>query len=323
MQGFKALIIGDYHATQNELEECSRLAEYVLDIVSKDRSIQKVIFLGDQYHSHANIHIKVLYFWMNFFKKLSESVEVIALVGNHDRPGDGSALHSLLPHREDITVVDTETVIGNVGFIAYHPDEPSFLKAYKAVDLCPIVICHQSFQGSVYENGFKAVDGISIDKIKAKVITGHIHKPQSYMNVWYPGAPRWRSLSDANEERFLYLVNTKGGNVVVEKTYPTSVVCKPIKHVVFEEPGAPPVLDTASNWVVDIKGTDKFIKENLVWLEGKCRIRAYPTANTVAKIKESEGFAVSLGKYLDSRSDLAVQTPVLTQEILKRLNLTT
>lgn len=322
----KALLVGDYHATPTELEECSALAEYILGIV-KTEQIPYVIFLGDQYHTHANIHVKVLSFWLRFFQQLSAYTRIITLVGNHDRPGDGSQEHSMISHYDTAVVVEDSMVIDHVGFMAYHPTEADFMETYESMAGFEAIVCHQSFQGSVYENGFKAVDGISIDNVKVPIITGHIHKPQNFRNVWYPGAPRWRSLSDANEQRHLHLVHINDGKVDILKSYPTKTVCKQIRHIKLTEPletGLPDFNDTSVNWVVDITGSENFIKTMLPELEGKCRIRAYPVVTASAtKIKESEGLVVSLGKYLATRPSPTIQTPVLTKEIMNRLNITT
>lgn len=81
------LVVSDIHATPDELKDVNALMELVLTTVQEYRP-KRTIFLGDLHHTFAVTNVKVMGFYREWFKKLNPLTEVIALVGNHDMPGD-------------------------------------------------------------------------------------------------------------------------------------------------------------------------------------------------------------------------------------------
>src|SRR6185369_11497831 len=120
------------------------------------------------------------------------------LVGNHDRSHDTNITGNTLRYASPtVTVVDEPMTLGNgLVFMPWYAKPQDFIKA---AGNYTTLICHQTLQGAKYENGFPAADGVPAEMVPAKtIISGHIHTPQMFGKVWYPGAPRWRIATDAN-----------------------------------------------------------------------------------------------------------------------------
>jgi DNA repair exonuclease SbcCD nuclease subunit len=317
------LIIGDFHAVAEELPECRELAAFILQVVDEHK-LEQVLFLGDQYHTHALVNVRVMEFWLWFFREFEKrQVHVIALVGNHDQDGaEESTAHAMLPHQHNITVVDRPSVLGGILHLPYYATEEAFQaginQCLSSLDpLNTVLICHQTFNGCMYENGFYSETGFNLDAVPFKrVISGHIHRPQNFNKLWYPGSPRWRSISDANTERFIYLVDHQGGDYTIERI-DTSPYCRVIHHVEVT-PESPEIPDRNEKdlFVLDVKGPAEWLEKMQPRLNG-CghRVRIMRTGGPAISIKESDGIAVSFRKYLDAW----VPKYGTDREVLKRM----
>jgi len=184
----RALLVGDVHATPEELEDCQRLIDHVV-AVARLRRVGAVVFMGDLYNTHNVMRVEVLAFWRRAFKTLNDAgLDVYVLVGNHDYAGEGLQIHALMAHEEQVTVVDRPMVLGHAGvlMLPYFSDRQAFVEAcHVEIQLDGrrveggSVLCHQTFEGSKYENGFYAPDGVEPNLLPQKyVISGHIHTPR-------------------------------------------------------------------------------------------------------------------------------------------------
>jgi hypothetical protein len=112
------------------------------------------------------------------FKK--GGVNVMALVGNHDLTGSkSSTANSMMAHSADVVVIDKPTVYGGVLFMPYMADTEEFVRIctrYATDNALGTLVCHQTFDGSKYDTGFYAKDGIDPKRIPFnRVVSGHIH----------------------------------------------------------------------------------------------------------------------------------------------------
>ncbi len=316
---FKLLLVGDVHAVPEELDDCVALEELVVRLAYEFGAT--VVFLGDQYHCHNVVRLEVMAFWRSFFKRLralhgAETTDY-CLVGNHDYAGEGSTIHSLMAHEGQITVVDRPMAISSgVVLVPYVSDREAFPSAVNALP-AKTVICHQTFAGSKYENGFYAEDGVNPDLLDAKhIISGHIHAPQIFEHatpagefgeVTYIGAPRWRSLTDANTERAVWLYEFDDrGEILSRRSFDTGSVCRKLIHLVEEE-GAPPTAPEsfAPGWDyrIDIRGSSEFIERRKKELSHPgVRIRTFKTDTAGPQVRESEGIGVAFRTYLTKYS---------------------
>jgi hypothetical protein len=117
------------------------------------------------------------------------------------------------------------------------------------------------------------------------------------------GAPRWRTLSDANVERAIWVLEFEHGRLTNRRPYSTGSVCRQIKHLV-DSPSAPvPLpLDPAHQWRIDIKGPPDWCQARKSELKAAgARIRTFPDQAKQARVRESEGiekaFKTFLGAY--------------------------
>ncbi|MHA1860982.1 MAG: metallophosphoesterase [Candidatus Ranarchaeia archaeon] len=325
------VVVGDPHVTPDTLEECSRLMQDVFERLTDTKDKKKLVLLGDLFHTHASIRVEVMHFWSYWLKLLGDELgkeNVIVLVGNHDMPGNPSApktMHALIPYKQLVTIVESPQIIDGIAYMPYYHDPKEFVEAANA--MAPgtdFLICHQTFSGARYENSYPAKDGVDPDDVNIKfIVSGHIHMPQDLGKklgdevvssmVSYVGAPRWMTASDANQDRGYQVFEVADGGLYmhfIEKVS-TEAVCGSIKA--FEL--------TPMNWdnltallaetrnckkvYLTIKGQKQWVKEMVQLIPEATKDlaaniivkSAYSAENTV-KVRESEGLANSLRKYI-------------------------
>jgi DNA repair exonuclease SbcCD nuclease subunit len=296
----RVLFVGDVHAVPSELGDCQALIDYVL-LTAKEQAAE-AFFLGDQYHSHQIIRSEVMNFWRASFKAFKTAhVAVSALVGNHDVSGEGNSIHAMAAHEEQIDVIDRPVVHKNVLYLPYYSDKAAFVAACKAYPT-RMVVCHQTFMGAQFENGMYAPEGVEpADIPQAEVLSGHIHKPSTFDKVTYIGAPRWRSLSDANMERAIWLFTfDDNGNVVGKEPFDTGKVCRQIRYAeVTPENPFNLVPDPNVDWRIDIRGPADFVQAQKEALQiPGAKVRTFKTDTKKIAVKESEGIPAALHSYL-------------------------
>lgn len=288
------LRVGDPHVRPDNLEESERLMQFVLDQATSS-GVDRIEFLGDQHHTHGVLRVEVIEFWMRWAKKLGEKFDVVFLVGNHDQPGDYQREQELnaliyLEGIKGVTVASKPTLRDNILYVPHMSKQEDFVKAlegYQSKDIT--LVCHQTFNGCAYENGFYAKDGFdpaTVAGFKA-VICGHIHKQQKFGNISYIGTPRWDSVSDANEEKGIWIddnfISTRG-------------VCTPIISILLRPGDSVP--DTLEGRVmVTLEGPQAWIASVSKELKGKARVIPKPTdardkaAETSSKLDSIEAYA--------------------------------
>jgi DNA repair exonuclease SbcCD nuclease subunit len=333
----RVLIVGDPHATVEELDDAQRLVDLVADVGARE-NVDSTLFLGDLYHTHAMMHVEVLAFWKRAFHTIRNRTHqpISVILGNHDMPGnDASAAHALLAH-SDVTVIDSPaTLLPGVVGLPYCASNEEFMRAATSLRGTTL-ICHQTFDGSMFDNGLYAPDGVDGNLLPQKnVISGHIHTPQNVGKVWYPGAPRWRTLSDANTARALWVVDfDETGDIVRKIDIPTKGTCREIRFTkvtptkwdgqiaaVFSD-GSPSESDVNVQWRADIEGPKEFCEQWSKDLRSRgARVRTFVTDNAApVRVKESEGVTVAFTKWMATyKAKHGTPTTVLEQMARERL----
>lgn len=151
--------------------------------------------------------------------------------------------------------------------------------------------------------------------------------PQRIGKLQYIGAPRWRTISDANIGRALWLLYIENGIVKSEQPFETNNICKRIW--LFEDTEANPVhnfdIEAAKDddWRVDIKGSREYVTKRAAYLqELGAKVRTFIDQDKVIKIKESDGIDVALGKFIkDYIPKFGVDTEVLKDLVKSRLSI--
>jgi len=307
----KILRVGDAHIKVSNLKDAESLMDFVIKTAEKEK-VDVVEFLGDLFHTHAIMRIEVVDFWQRQFNTLElKNIECRVLVGNHDQPGSKekeqlmNALNifeqSYHPDYDVRTIINKPMIISNIAYIPYMSDEAAFLKA--SADLhkegaTALLVAHQTFTGATYENGFYAEDGIDPALVAQDyIISGHIHKQQEIGKCWYQGTPKWDTMSDANEDKgiWIYEHNSMGG-IESKMFISTAGVVTPIyKHTVNEGDDEPTLVDGARNYI-EFKGKSAWITKMKKKYKGKASIKARPTDRKSVKIDSKN--LVSINEYL-------------------------
>ena len=337
----KLLHVGDVHAEPHDLADCAALMGFVSEVAEQERP-DHLVLMGDQYHTHSLIHVEVLQFWTSVlegFKKQGQ--KVIALVGNHDQSGKDDGAHAMIAHRNGAIVVDGPKVLEGILFLPHMTNREAFVEIcqkyrpphadewvewhnYPEIHcVAKSLVCHQTFEGSKYENGFYAQDGIDPNLVpQESIVSGHIHTPQILGKVHYLGASRWRTLSDANTDRAIWLITYSDDGSVVERKPFAVGVCRKIRHLVDtpETPVEGP-FDPKDQWRIDIKGTAEYVEARRKALAAPgIRIRTFPTQVSVeGQIRESEGIGPAFWKYLARFSSSHGSVDALTQLVKERI----
>lgn len=304
----KYLFVGDPHAQHHDLRDCKALADFILRVGAEGKH-DALILAGDLYDTHAIIHAEVQWFWRQFLAQAADVFDDIYVIkGNHDAPGTvGTGACALWAHfdQENVTVVMAPVLVGRVLFCPYAADPNQLVTwAKDDAELADVLFCHQTFDGSRYDNGFYAGDGVDPELIPQEtVISGHIHLPQLFGKVWYPGAPRWRHLSDANIERAIWTLEIEGGKVVSKTPHLTGGVCRRIWQ--FEDRVDAPadankVFDSKDTVHVEVVGPKDWIDARRPLWEGRARVQTVRTdIKAQIQVRESEGLGVAFDKWVD------------------------
>jgi len=319
----RLLLVGDYHADVSDLDDCKKLSDYIIRI-SEEYKVP-VVFMGDQYHHHGVINAEIQLFWIEFFNRFKH--RPVALVGNHDRPGSShSRATAMLAHVHNVTVIRQPTVIDSILYVPYYDDPEVFVSLCNQFPNIHTVFCHQTFNGSQYDNGIYAKEGIDPNLIPQKlIISGHIHAPQEFGKVWYIGSPRWRTLSDANTERAIWLVDFNTDGLIANKvSFDTGDVCRKIYKLEEREDGTellPMYLDPKHEWRIDLYGSSKYLEERSRTLKAMgVKVRTFRTELEQPKVKESEGIKVAFDKWVESyQGQFGTDKAVLRDMINKRI----
>jgi len=321
---FDTLIVGDLHAMTSNMEDTGLLLDFIENELSCNPWVRNVIFLGDIFHTHSVIRQEVAHFLrqkiVNIFDNMRESARWFLLAGNHD----GSSPYSVKNNavrlvfgdlRKDIIVVDNENFVSqydiddNFVILPFIGDNEKFVSAVQKD--AKILFCHQTIKGAVYENGHIAPGGVDQSLIPQDVvISGHIHFGQQVGKVWYPGTPRALNANEYNENKGIWLFDTKTLN---KKMLSTNDIVKCFIRLEIEEGVKEPDF-SLDNWNqrwkpkddvrIQVTGSESFYRdfvEKNKNLHGRVRLipNIRKTMSNVLKIDENnENMHKSLHKYV-------------------------
>lgn len=271
----KQLILGDPHVMVTNLEESERLLQFTLE-QAKANKVDRLILMGDLFHTHANVRVEVLEFWNRWFSTLSETIETFVLVGNHDQIGNyTSKSHALSVFNnqfEKVFIISHPISFGVFGFIPYIHDKIEFVKEANRLTAegAKTLFVHQDLDGAQYENGFYAPDGVKQEDLNCDlIIGGHIHKRSRFGKVILPGTARWLTSSDKNEDKGLWLAEfDEEGKILKEEFLDTSHVCIPIYAYQFKEGEAEPIIPIGSRASVELIGSSEWVSKNKAKFKG-------------------------------------------------------
>lgn len=305
----KALFVGDPHVQPKNIEECEDLFKFIKNTATK-KNCNTVVLMGDLFHTHGVIRVEVLDFWTRQLKILSKQFKIRVLVGNHDMIlGEGyyAGISPLDVFKEDykytFSIVNIPMIIENIAYIPYMSDHVTFIKA--AQDLydqgaTKLLVAHQTFTGATYENGFYAEDGIDPALVpQDAIISGHIHKQQQIGKCFYPGTPKWDTMSDANEDKGIWIFDHNEDGSVKSKEFISTkgVVTSIVKHT-MNEGDEEVVLDEKARNYIELVGSTAWITQMKKKYKGLAAIKARPSDKKHVNISKDKMFSIT--DYLDT-----------------------
>ena len=327
----KLLLIGDPHLKISRLELSKSFLSWI-DGVILDKKPDMIINLGDTFDTHAVVRSEILCEYVDHVKR-NNHIPYMYIVGNHDmfRPNN-SKYHVLKSFKgiiNNFTIIDERTDIDDITYVPYIHDFENFPKHTKKV-----CVAHQTFVGADY--GYYRPDvGVDADKISAEIIiSGHIHKRQTFGKVVYPGTPFSHDLNDINQEKGVMLFDTD--------TYQSEFIYSPFPrwrgikicmssvesvdelHVNIENS-----INDVDNWIIDVTGPRAEIMHYLDskrWLnlQKKHSVRVRPTYTDTNRVERKKISAISMSdivcEYIDNIYDGVLDKSVLKDAATQLLN---
>lgn len=327
------LIVGDLHAKKNNIEE----SEAIIDWAIKEAQSRNagIILLGDTLNDFGVLRVELLLFFDKIFNKLAQSgVAVVILKGNHDENSQGTMTYLKLWQNRvpDVNIVLDPYQLGNILFVPFIRDNNLFKSTLEAYPTATVVVCHQEFDGCMYENGFYSPHGFKVENLPNHVkivVSGHIHKTQtlgsSECPITYIGIPRHLTKSDLSHIpvvastfdfkniEFIEVpesIAVRFKNLIITDTYTKSEFKELMK------------VTDRSRFYIEIHGTKVFIKKTLKdydWNGFKVKTVPNDDKQHSVNIKESEGIRTSFGKYLFSYADKNGLGQTETRAIVEQL----
>jgi predicted phosphodiesterase len=282
MATMKILRVGDPHAKVTNIDEMDRLLEFVA-AMALEHKVDRIELLGDLFHTHAVLRLEVLELWKHWLDHLSDICELVVLVGNHDMSGDYNSNSSALDifdlmKKKNLQIVNFAKVLGVFGYVPYIHNNEKFIEAANHLVAygAKVLVSHTTYQGSKYESGMYAPDGVDPEKLQFDLlISGHVHSRQRFrtnkgQEVIYPGTARWDTNSDANEPKGLWLVeHGPEGGIISEQFLDTSHVCAPIISVELKEGEEMSKYPEGARVTVNLIGSSEWVAKQKATLKGK------------------------------------------------------
>ncbi len=272
----KIIFIGDCHIKMSNFQTGLEFLSLVNGVVQEEKP-DMVVNLGDFFNDHAVLRSEILTEFKKHALEVGKVCPYIYVLGNHCmfKPTN-SKYHALetLKGLYNLTVVDCVLARTDldITFVPHIPDHTKFPTI--TTDIC---VAHQTFIGADY--GYTRTDvGVDADKVDAKIIiSGHIHKRQTFGKVIYPGTPFAQGIDDINQSKGVMLFDTD--------TYEYSFVDIPLpkwKGIRFELSQDTSIDHVHEVITRDVNSTDHWVVE----LVGpRAEILAYIDSKDVAELR--------------------------------------
>lgn len=309
------LYLGDPHAKMNNLEEMRSLVLFTVETIKK-RKVERLVILGDLFHTHDVLKLQVIEFWNWALDLFNNTCDTVVLVGNHDRSNNlGDTYSSLdafsLMGMEQISIIKSPIKIDIFAYVPYIHDQIEFVKASNELydKGARVLVCHADWDGSQYDSGAYSPNGVKPADLKFDlIIGGHIHKRQRFGKVILPGTPRWDTASDANEPKGLWLVNHDWpitGTILSEEFISTEHVCQPIISLTYKEGDVVmPTWAPNARVALEIVGSSVWVGQEKLKFKGKCSISTkFTDTKKVTTRDPGKGFEDYMSKSFTSKVD--------------------
>lgn len=255
----KILFVGDPHLRINDFEQSVALLRWIESVVIEHKP-DVLCNLGDTFHNHAVLRSEIMKEFSDHIDTITQHSAYWYVLGNHDqyKPKDNK-YHALqaFKDRHSFRVFDEPRVdLDELGItiVPYVQDFADF-----PLDTNRICITHNTFIGADY--GFRREDcGIDADKVSADIIiSGHIHKRQTFGKVIYPGTPVAHNATDVDEVKGLLLFDTETlGQLFIQAPFPAwrSAEFELGQQLSVDQlhKSLQSTLDTTNKWILKLTG---------------------------------------------------------------------
>jgi UDP-2,3-diacylglucosamine pyrophosphatase LpxH len=247
----KILFLGDPHLKITNFEQSVAFLKWSEEMANLYKP-DIVCNLGDCFDTHAVVRSELLKEFNDHVIRLtSKGFKYWYVLGNHDQYKPKDAKYHTLQcfNIPDFTIFDKTTELEGITIVPYVAKYEDF-----PLQTQPICITHNTFIGADY--GFKREDcGVNTDKVSADIIiSGHIHRRQTFGKVNYPGTPFACSANDVDQTKGILLFNTEN----YEQTFIESPFMR-WRSVEFEVTATNPIQNLHELLKVELNTTDKWI----------------------------------------------------------------
>lgn len=298
----RILRIGDPHVKPNNVEECEKLWHFINDKILEFQP-DRVEILGDLFHTHSIVRLEVLEFWDGWIDVLlaHENIEFYILVGNHDKATTDEFSFNALSvfkhmRKKNLKIVENARVDGIYAYMAYYHNGETFIDIANrcAAEGAKVLVCHQTFEGSYYETGFPAMDGVDATKLNFDlIISGHIHTRQTFKKagktILYPGTAKWDTISDANEDKGIWLFEHDDvtGKILKEELIRTGGVVTKIVSLVWKEGEPQLAIPGGCKVSIELIGSSAWVEKEKAALKGTVSIKTKITDKADRKDRQT------------------------------------
>lgn len=219
----KYLVIGDLHFGENS--SCEKFNQEVINLINhtieyaKENSIEKVIQLGDWFHTRNTINVSTLSYGIQGAQLLNQAFgrdNVYVLVGNHDMYYKNSLeVTSLESIKHLVTVVDEMTTVDNMLLTPWIVDDSHWDAVVNGSKDHDYLFAHLELKDFKMNAEYVMEHGASPRELREykKVITGHYHTYQEKDNIVYTGIPFPVSMTEANQDHYFFVFDSETGEL--------------------------------------------------------------------------------------------------------------
>ena len=320
----KALLVGDMHCQISNLDESYKLIRFICQEACA-YNVDTIIFLGDQFHNHSVLRLEVISFWRAWAlpQLVASTKKVVFMVGNHDICGDKQkertmSANDIFEGVENVIVTSKPMKINGVSFIPFTSDKEQFVR--EAIELNggeigKTLICHQTFNGAQYENGFYAPEGLDQLLLPYEsIVSGHVHLSSQIGKVKYIGSPRWMSMNDANSKKHIAIADFSDGRLLRTEYISTEHVCTPIISLTVKEGDKLPEINVNARNHIELIGSTAWITKTKKKLPDSVHIKVSPTDRVITKIERKKGLNL-----MDFASTFDVTHGIIREEMIEVL----
>lgn len=210
------LVIGDCHF--GEKGDSEKFNSNVLEFMrwscktGKKHNVDKVIQLGDWFHSRNKIQVQTLSYGIEGARILSNEFgrdNVFVIEGNHDlyylNRLDISSVTALRPY---VTIVDKPMKLNDKCFATpWIVDGEMWDTVINASKDNSFLFAHLELNGFMVNDAYEMEHGLSHKELKdyELVLTGHYHSLQTKDNILYVGTPYPITMNEANEDHGVFI----------------------------------------------------------------------------------------------------------------------